>query len=165
PEVEPSAAPGAADARSAAPTTAAEGAAAAEGSRAFKARDDAEAASKPEPDGGPAVYFVTPEVSVSESGGVAAIRVSRTNPRGTFPFVWWTRDGSAVAGEDYADLGRVVEQFAEGETMRTLYVPIVSDAVPEPRSEHFEVLVGALSPEGNQDGAIESVRVTIVDDD
>ena len=129
------------------------------------AREDRGAAPRPEPEAATAVYFTTSEVSVSESGGVAAIRVTRTTSRGTLPFVWWTRDGSAVAGEDYADLGRVVEQFGEGETMRTLYVPIVSDAVPEPRSEHFEVLVGALSPEGNQDGAIESVRVTIVDDD
>lgn len=112
-----------------------------------------------------AVYFATPNISVSESGGVAAIRVLRTDLRGTLSFVWWTADGSAVAGEDYADLGRVVEQFSEGEAMRILYVPIVSDAVAEPREEYFEVLIGSLSPQGNQDGTIESARVTIVDDD
>jgi hypothetical protein len=112
-----------------------------------------------------AVMFTRPEYTVSESDGVAAIEVRRADTRGSLSFVWWTRDGTARAGEDYADLGRVVEQFGAGEAVRTLYVPIISDSVPEERLEHFEVHVGVLTAQGNQSGALESARVVIVDDD
>ena len=51
------------------------------------------------------------------------------------------------------------------QTVRRLYVPIISDAVPEEKYERFEVLLGVLSPEGSQIGPLQSVWVTIIDDD
>lgn len=113
----------------------------------------------------PRIAFSREEYSFSEGDGVATIEVSRNDARGQVSFVWWTRDGSAVSGDDYAELGRRTEQFSNGETTKVLYVPIISDSIPEERREYFEVLFGPVSAEGNQDGALESARVTIVDDD
>ena len=112
----------------------------------------------------PRVRFSRSEYVVSEGDGVAAVEVRRDGARGELSFVWWTRDGSARSGDDYADLGRRVERFGDGETVRTLYVPITSDSIAED-TEYFEILVGVISAEGNQNGALESARVTIVDDD
>lgn len=122
-------------------------------------------APRSEPTGAGAVYFSAPEYSVSESGGVAVIEVRRTDSRERLSYVWWTRDDTAVSGEDYADLGRVVEQFEEGEAVRRFFIPLISDSVAEERAERFEVLLGVLSREGNQVGPLESAWVTIIDDD
>ena len=119
-------------------------------------------------EGAPAVSrlaFVRSEYVVSESDGFAAVEVERADARGSVSFVWWTRDGSATSGDDYADFGRRVEQLRSGEKVAVLYVPITSDSIVEAREEYFEILMGTLSPEGNQVGALESARVTIVDDD
>lgn len=118
--------------------------------------------------GSPAVTrlrFSRRELVVSESDGVAAIQIERDDARGDVSFVWWTRDGTATSGDDYADLGRRVERLRDGERVTVLYVPITSDSIVEAREEDFEILMGVLSPDGNQNGALESARVTIVDDD
>ncbi len=111
------------------------------------------------------VAFSQREYVVSESAGVAAIEVRRNDSVGDTSFVWWTRDGTARSGEDYADLGRSVERFRDGEAAVMLYVPIISDSIVEAPREHFEVHLGVLSPEGNQVGALLTARVTILDDD
>ncbi|HEX6993505.1 MAG TPA: protein kinase [Gammaproteobacteria bacterium] len=113
----------------------------------------------------PRVRFSRSEYVVSESEGVAAVQVERSDARGDVSFVWWTSDGSATSGDDYGDFGRRVERLRDGERATVLYVPITSDSIVEPQQEDFEIHVGVLSPEGNQDGALESARVTIVDDD
>jgi len=111
------------------------------------------------------VRFSRSEYVVSESDGFAAIEVERADARGDVAFVWWTRDGTATSGDDYADLGRKVERLRDGERATVLYVPITSDSIVEARQEYFEIMMGAMSPDGNQSGALESARVTIVDDD
>lgn len=124
----------------------------------------AESAAAPAAAAAPRVRFARSEHVVSEGDGVASVEIRRDDARGELSFVWWTRDGSARSGDDYADLGRRVEQLRDGEAVRMLYVPITSDSIAED-TEYFEINVGVVSAEGNQSGALESARVTIVDDD
>src|SRR5690606_17530928 len=110
------------------------------------------------------VSFSQEDVVAAESQSFATIRIERRDAEGSVSIVWWLRDGTARAGDDYADLGRVVEEFRPGEVRRTLFVPITSDAIVEDR-EYFDVYLGTLSEEGTQNGGIQTARVTIVDDD
>jgi hypothetical protein len=83
----------------------------------------------PEPPPGPESFtFGVPVVHVSESAASAAVLVLRNGDRRRASSVtWWTKDGTAKAGEDYADLGKVVMKFAPGEQNRAIHIPIVSD--------------------------------------
>src|SRR5690606_32570004 len=110
------------------------------------------------PRGAARVLFSRSEYVVSESAGVAAVEIERDDARGNLSFVWWTSDGTARSGDDYADFGRRVEQFSDGEAVKVLYVPITSDSIVEDRREYFEVHAGVLSAEGSQNGALESAR-------
>ena len=66
---------------------------------------------------------------MSESAPGARVQIRRSG--GTLAestIAWWTSDGSAGAGTDYADLGAIIERFGVGERTRTIYIPIVADA-------------------------------------
>jgi hypothetical protein len=65
---------------------------------------------------------------VSEADASAAVLILRNGDRRrASSVVWWTEDGTAKAGVDYANLGRVVEKFAAGEQNRTIHIPIIGD--------------------------------------
>jgi hypothetical protein len=67
-------------------------------------------------------------VHVAEAAAGAALLIHRKGDRRRASSVtWWTKDGTAKAGEDYADLGKVVMKFAPGEQNRAIHIPIVSD--------------------------------------
>jgi hypothetical protein len=110
--------------------------------------------------------FATQAVSVSErQAGAAAVISRRGGDLGESSVVWWTSDGSATAGGDYANLGAIVERFAAGEKNRTIHVPIVGDATAESR-ESFYVNLGERRPAG--EGSLEPgqrLEVVIEDDD
>jgi hypothetical protein len=75
---------------------------------------------------------------------------------------WWTKDGSAKAGADYADLGRVVAKFAAGEQNRTIHIPIVGDHQVE-GPETFYVY---LAPSDDADPAAKPAqRIEVVIND
>jgi serine/threonine protein kinase len=104
-------------------------------------------------------------VTVSESQAAAAVVIHRRG--GSLEpasMVWWTSDGTAVAGEDYADLGLQLVHFAAGQDTYTILVPIVADSVVEdPESFYVNVTVGdvttrPLTPDHR-------VEVVILDDD
>jgi len=78
-------------------------------------------------------------------------------------FAWWTRDGTARAGDDYASFGARIEACAPGQTKRTLFVPLAGDAIAE-RPETFFVHV-ALGAKPNVADDELTVEVRIVDDD
>lgn len=119
----------------------------------------------PEPEGP-----VTPEVfdfgidtmSVSEADASARLLILRSGGRrGVSAVTWWTTDGTARAGTDYASLGRQFVRFAQGEQNRTIQVPIVGDR----NAEGPETFTVHLAP---GDGASESaaqIEVIINDDD
>jgi hypothetical protein len=70
--------------------------------------------------------------SASEGDAAAAVLVVRNGGnRGISSIKWWTSEGSATAGVDYADLGEVTERFAAGQQNRTIRIPIVGDRVVE----------------------------------
>ncbi len=105
----------------------------------------------PEPETPPApetFAFGVPVNSVSEGDAAAAVLILRNGGnRGISSVTWWTSDGSATAGVDYADLGTVVEKFAAGRQNLTIRIPIVGDRMaegPETFYVHLATSEGAL---------------------
>jgi hypothetical protein len=148
--------------------------------RARPSQSDVELASRNETDGsagsaaagtagppaaaGPAVSFAEREITASEGQTVVPIEIRRRGGAGEISVLWWTDGGTATAGNDFADLGGVIETFAPGETSRTVFIPITNDSLPE-RRESFVVHLALQSPDGKPHNEPQSVRVTIVDDD
>lgn len=97
------------------------------------------------------VQFSTAATSVAESAGSVTLTVTRTGgSNGALSVTYTTANGTATAPSDYpATTGTVT--FANGDTApKTIVIPIVSDAIPEP-PESFTVTLsnptaGALGP-------------------
>lgn len=121
------------------------------------------AASTPSPSGAGA-YFTARELIASEGQTVVPVEIARSDSSSESAVLWWTADGTATAGNDYADLGGVIETFEPGQTSRTVFIPITNDSLHEER-ETFVVYVALQSPDGKPRNEPQSVRVTIVDDD
>ncbi|HEY8518646.1 MAG TPA: protein kinase [Gammaproteobacteria bacterium] len=109
--------------------------------------------------------FAVSEIVVSERSTAVAVDIVRLAGSGAASVAWWTSDGTAVGGEDYADFGAVIERFEPGERRRTIYIPITADGTPEDR-EWFHVNLND-APDGNRSpaGNVKRATVTIVDDD
>jgi hypothetical protein len=104
-------------------------------------------------------------VTVSEREAGARITVRRRG--GSLresSILWWTEDGTALAGNDYADLGRINERFSAGEAARTIYVPIIGDAARE-ATETFYVNLDLNTPDSERLEPIVRVEVSVTDDD
>lgn len=111
------------------------------------------------------IELAAPSVVVSEAEPAATIIVRRRGGAlGESSFVWWTSDGTARAGDDYANLGARVEHFAAGEESRSLYVPLIRDSLAE-RREVFFVNVRASDQPGRRLDAVSRVEIAVVDDD
>jgi hypothetical protein len=118
----------------------------------------------PEPPPAPETFaFALPKVTVSESDAAATVLILRNGgKRGVSSVTWWTSDGTAKAGSDYVDLGKVVVKFAAGEQNRAIHIPIVGDGAAE-GAESFYVNLAA-----GDDASAEPqdrVEVVIEDDD
>ena len=104
-------------------------------------------------------------ISVSErEPGAAVILRRRGGDLGESSVAWWTSDGTALAGDDYADLGTSIEKFGAGETTRTIHIPIVGDSTAE-GTESFYVNLGERE---RPDGSVEptpQIEIVIQDDD
>jgi serine/threonine protein kinase len=102
-------------------------------------------------------------VVISEAAPSAAVTIHR---RGGLDapssFIWWTTDGTAVADEDYINLGARIERLAAGEQTRTIYIPIVHDSKPEGRESFY---VSVRSAQGKREDPAQRVEVVIEDDD
>jgi len=123
------------------------------------------AATTDAPAPGPARFdFSQPVLTVSESDVAARIVIHRSgNTAQRASIVWWTAGESAVADQDFADLGRRVERFAPGETMRVVFVPLTNDTVAETVKSFYVYL-------GRADGSDitepqSGMRIDIIDDD
>jgi len=107
--------------------------------------------------------FGLSKIEVSEGAASADILIVRSGDmRRASSITWWTTDGTATAGEDYANLGRVVVKFAANEQNRGIHVPIIGDR----KVEGPETFYVNLAP-GNSQAAepTERLEVTIKDDD
>jgi hypothetical protein len=120
---------------------------------------------EPEVPAGPETFhFGLSRVTVSEADASAAIIVLREGGRrGVSSVVWWTTDGTATAGTDYADRGRVAERFAAGEQNRTIHIPLIGDRNVE-GPENFYVHVAPGDAEADLEKA-EQLEVVLNDDD
>jgi len=104
-------------------------------------------------------------VTVSEAAAAARIAIRRTgDPSRAARVLWWTSNGSALSDEDYVDLGSRIETFEAGERSLTIYVPLISDAVPEP-DERFFVNFRDDPETGEGSEAVLRVEVVVTDDD
>jgi hypothetical protein len=117
---------------------------------------------EPEPPPGPETFgFGSSTLNVSEGDASAAVLVLREGDRRRpSSITWWTVDGTAKAGADFADLGRSVLRFAASEQNRAIYVPIVGDRAVE-GSENFYIHIAA----GDSTETLARIEVVIVDDE
>jgi len=103
-------------------------------------------------------------ITVSESAGAVPLHVVRRGGAdGTISFTWRTLNDSALADQDYAALGTGTESIGPGETSKTFFIPIVSDAITE-STELFDVVIEDPTA-GATLGPITQVTVIVVDDD
>jgi hypothetical protein len=102
-------------------------------------------------------------MTVSEADASARVLVLRDGGRRGVSFItWWTVDGTATAGTDFARLEPRTERFGVGEQNRTLLVPIIGDRnVEGPESFFVRFALGesANAPE------VAEIEVRITDDD
>jgi hypothetical protein len=102
-------------------------------------------------------------MNVSEADASARVLVLRDGGRrGVSYITWWTTDGTAHAGSDFARLERRTEQFSAGAQNRTLLVPIIGDRNRE-GPENFFVHV-AVGQSANAE-PVAQIEILIADDD
>jgi hypothetical protein len=100
-----------------------------------------------------------PVVTVSAVAPSAAITIRRHGGLdGATTFVWWTSDGSAVADEDYINLGARIEKLAAGEQTRTIHIPIVHDPKRRNRDSFY---VNVRPGQSKREDPAERVEVVI----
>jgi serine/threonine protein kinase len=73
------------------------------------------------------VSFETSTVDASAAQSLVAITVKRSKPiSSSGAFVWRVRGGSARPGVDYEQVRPQIARFNEGQTIRTLFVPLLN---------------------------------------
>jgi hypothetical protein len=102
-------------------------------------------------------------MNVSEADASARVLVLRDGGRrGVSHITWWTTNGTATAGSDFARLEPRTEQFSAGAQNRTLLVPIIGDRnVEGPENFFVHVAVG----ESADAEPVAQIEVLIADDD
>jgi len=102
-------------------------------------------------------------MNVSEADASARVLVLRDGGRrGVALIRWWTTDGTAHAGSDFARLEPRTERFSTGEQNRTLLVPIIGDRnVEGPENFFVDIAVG----EGAEPTSVAQIEIIINDDD
>jgi hypothetical protein len=109
------------------------------------------------------VQFASSTYSVAESGVTANIMVTRTNGNsGTITVDYATMNGTATAGSDYTAVSGMLT-FADGETNKTITVPIFNDSSIEPTET---VNLTLTNPTGGATlGSPSNAVLSIIDDD
>jgi hypothetical protein len=102
-------------------------------------------------------------MNVSEADASARVLVLREGGRRGVAFItWWTENGTAVAGSDFARLEPKTERFGAGEQNRTLLIPIIGDRnVEGPENFFVKFAVG----ESASAKPVASIEILIDDDD
>jgi hypothetical protein len=133
-----------------------------------EARPEPEPAPPPPPEpevpAGPERFGFGLEVMrVSEADASARVLVLRDGGRrGVSVISWWTTNGTATAGTDFARLEPATVRFAVGEQNRTLLVPIIGDRnVEGPENFFVQIAVG----DGAEPEPVAQIEIVITDDD
>jgi len=110
------------------------------------------------------VSFDVESITVSEGASVAVLRINRRHQLdGRATVLWRTLAGSARPGVDFREVAQGVAEFADGQTTRAIYVPLLNDLDYE-RDESF--VVELYSPDGlTRINPIPRVRITLRDND
>jgi photosystem II stability/assembly factor-like uncharacterized protein len=107
------------------------------------------------------VQFGSSTFAVIEDVGIANITVTRTGgSTGPLTVDYATTDGTAIAGQDYTAASGTLS-FGNGETSKTIQVPITNDANTEPDETFTIALTNAPTLESL--GAPVTITVTIQD--
>lgn len=120
-------------------------------------------------DGGtPSANVSISDVTLTEGDAgtqVMTFTVTRTSTAGAFTVDYATSDGSAQAGQDYAETHGTLTFTAGGPASQTVSVTIAADAAPEP-NETFSVNLSNLVVASGAAALVDAVgRGTIVNDD
>ena len=120
-------------------------------------------------DGGtPSANVSISDVTLSEGDAgthVMTFTVTRTNTTGAFTVDYATSDGSAHAGQDYAEAHGTLSFAADGPASQTISVTVNGDATPEP-NEAFAVNLSNLVVTSGAAALIDAAgQGTIVNDD
>lgn len=103
--------------------------------------------------------FTSGSIAAGEDAGGIRVPIERIGgSAGAIQFAWWTEAGTATPEDDYAYVGRQVEQFDEGETARQISLPIADDALIEGH-ETVHILLQVAN------GKIARKTLIILDDD
>jgi len=110
------------------------------------------------------VSFDVDSITVSEGATSAVLRINRRHQLvGRAQVQWRTLAGSARANEDFREVARGVAEFADGQTMRAIYVPLLNDLDFE-GDESFTVEL--FSPNAStRINPIARAKVTVRDND
>jgi len=100
---------------------------------------------------------------VSERDGAARI-VTQRNGNPDAPLIWWTREHTAIADDDFVPVEKRPMTRLPDDGSEILLVPIVNDSLPE-QPESFFVTIGLRDAQQGQIERIATVRVDIIDDD
>lgn len=114
-------------------------------------------------DAGGALQIASASYTLSEGGGSALIKISRSGGSASNVTVnYTTADGTATAGADYTVSADVLS-FGAGEMSKTFPVPILDDALGE---NNETVLLAISSPTGGATlGARKTATLTIVENE
>jgi hypothetical protein len=109
------------------------------------------------------VSFDTAAMHVSARQPLVAVAVKRLRTtRGSGAFGWRVENGSARAGIDFQRVGPAVVRFIDGQTVRTLFVPLISAQGPSiaQTARSFTVELEPIAG-GAELGPIRRVTITI----
>jgi serine/threonine protein kinase len=110
------------------------------------------------------VSFEAPEVVTSEAAVAAVLRLQRLERFSGRVRVSWRAVGeSATAGEDFDASATGTAEFADGQKLRAIYVPLLPDQIAEGTETFFVELT--TDRKNVRIGPIGRVQVTIRDDD
>jgi len=111
----------------------------------------------------PATFaFSSAGYSVGEGDGTATVTINRTGSTAPASVHFATANGTATAGSDYTDASQTVS-FANGETSKTVSIPITDDSSIEP-SETVQLSLSSPST-GATLGSPSTATLTITDND
>ncbi len=110
------------------------------------------------------VSFAQDSVTVDEGANSAVLTLTRhENLTGRTEVRWRAVSGTATEGEDFIVNASGVSIFADGQVTRSIYVPLLRDAIAEPQEEFFVELYDPAP--GAQIWPTARARVIIRDDD
>ena len=107
----------------------------------------------------PGVFNVNPtSVSVDENAGTASITIERSGTVGAVTVDYTTQNGTATSGSDYTASSGTLN-WADGESSKTITVPIIDDTLAE-SDETFQVVLSNATG-GASIGANATAQITI----